>query len=572
MPMNHTTVLRTLLDAAGFTGRGVRRLHFASGVYRTTRKQSLIQSPVLSSPAPCNELVGSWNALLPPGAKLVMEARALVGRAWTPWYLLGSAVGRPDRRLELSSPGSQADEYGRVDKDTLILKSPAQAFQYRLKFTTPGRPATLLLAAVTVSDSRERPPQPPPWRPGPWIRELPVPGRSQMTAPAAYRRDICSPTSVSAVLVYWGARQGAVEFAQRARDRTTGEFGNWTCNMAAAGALGFTGFAARLDSLDDLAAEIAAGRPVVASVRFGPGELRGAPISKTRGHLMVVSGFTARGDVIVMDPAGPGARRTRRVYSRREFHRAWRVNKRGLAYLLCPLVKGCRLTVGVPAADLCRGRNSSGRVSQLLYGEKATALTAAGGWIRVSADEQAHLDRDGVWRGYPGWARAAEFSGALSPAAPAAAPALAGPARRRLILKTAESFLGLRYRWGGRSNIQGMDCSGLSNLAYRVAGLDLPRDAHDQYLRCRPVGRRGLKPADLVFLSAGRGSGRVTHVMIYAGRDELIESRQSAGKVLRCTFAERFGARLDALESGQFVADQTWSRPRRRRIFFGSCL
>jgi len=569
--MNHTSVLRTPLDAAKFTCRGVRRLPFASGAYRTTRKQSLIQSPVLSSPAPFNELVGSWNALLPPGAKLVMEARALVGRAWTPWYLLGSATGRPGRRLEFSSPDSQADKYGHVDKDTLILKSPAHAFQYRLKFTTPSRPATLLLAAATISDSRESPPQPPPWKPGPWVRNLQVTGRSQRTAPEAYQNDICSPTSVSAVLDYWGTRRAIVDMADRVRDRTTGDFGNWTFNMAAAGALGLEGFVARLESLDDLAAEVAAGRPVVVSVGFGPGELRGAPIKKTAGHLMVVTGFTAQGDVIVMDPAGRTARQTRRVYRRSEFHRAWRVNKRGLAYLLCPLVKGCRLTAGVPAADLRRGRGSPGRVSQLLYGEKATALAAAGGWIRVSADEQAHLDRDGVWRGYPGWARAAEFSGALAPAAPATAPALAGPARRRLILKTAESFLGLRYRWGGRSHIQGMDCSGLSNLAYRAAGLDLPRDAHDQHLRCRPVSRRGLKPADLVFLSAGPGSQRITHVMIYSGGEELIESRQTAGRVLRCTFADRFGIPLSGLESGQTVTDNTSARPRRRRIFFGSC-
>jgi len=629
--MNHTAVLRTPLEAAAFTSTGLVRLPFCAGLFRTARAGAVLESPVIEPPAAFDDLVGSWNADLPPEARIDMEVQVGSGRNWSSWYSLGTAVGRPGRRLVLASPGPQEDSYGSVAVDTLKLKSPALAFRYRLRFYVPGRPAVLRLAAVTVSDPAA-PAEPPPSRPGPWVRELKVRGRSQALEPEYYRHDICSPTALAAVLEFWGVRRDTQDVAERVRDRTTGDFGDWTFNVAAAAALGLEGFAARLESLDGLAAEIAAGRPVVASLTFGPGELPGAPLPQTRGHLVTVTGFTPEGDVIIMDPAGRTARETRRVYGRREFHRAWRVNKRGLAYLLGPPFRDRRLIVGVPVADLwssprTRRRWSladKGHISQLLYGETVTLREARGDWVRVEADEQTRLNR-GVWRGYPGWMRAETLTAALPPAPNAVvrsrqtllrtgkdsnllalsvgtrlerlsdarvrlldgglaeaspdalAPQGAAPDEecRPLILQTAELFLGTSYYWGGRSGIQprpsaGVDCSGLASLAYRVCGLDLPRDARDQKLRSRPVSRGELKPGDLVFLSAGPASRQATHVMIYTGGDGLIESRQTAGRVLRCTFAERFGVRLEGLESGQVVTDRTLSKPRPRRIFFGS--
>jgi cell wall-associated NlpC family hydrolase len=117
-----------------------------------------------------------------------------------------------------------------------------------------------------------------------------------------------------------------------------------------------------------------------------------------------------------------------------------------------------------------------------------------------------------------------------------------------------------------------VDCSGLACLAYRVCGLDLPHNANEQRLRSRAVSRRRLRPGDLVFMTAGAGSRRITHVLIYTGGDGLIEARWTAGRVLRCTFAERFGTPLARLESGRLVKDITFPRPRLRRIFFGSYL
>jgi len=633
--MNHTWILRTPLDAAAFTGEGAARLPFALGVFRTRRRRAAVISPAWEAPAPFDRVVGSWNADLPPEARLEMKIQVRAGRTWSAWYSLGTALGRPGRRLEMSSPGPQEDAFGAVAVDTLQLKAPAAALRYKLRLHAGGRPAVLHQAAVTVCGPGAAA-RPAAFRRGPWVRRLPVRGRSQMVEPKDCRNDICSPTSLAAVLEYWGLRRSSLDVAKRVRDRTTGDFGNWTFNMAAAGALGLDGHVAYLDSLDDLSGEIASGRPVIVSLAFGPGELPGSPIPKTRGHLVVVSGFTPDGDVSVMDPAGHTDRQTYRVYDRRGFHRAWRVNKRGLSYLLSPRVRGRPLTVGVPATDLWSSPRPTrrwslaapGRLSQLLYGERVTASAAAGDWIRIEADEQEHLDHGRVWRGYPGWVRSADLTAAAPPAPdavvrarrirlrcggrnrltlsvgtklcrldaaggfsrvrlldgktaqlPSAAlispSAMTGAARRSLILDTAELFLATRYCWGGRCATQpdpsaGVDCSGLACLAYRVCGLGLPRDAHDQRLRSRPVSRRRLKPGDLIFLTADARSRRTTHVMIYSGGDGFIESRQTAGRVLRCTFARRFAAHLQGIESGQLVTDLAWPQPRRRRIFFGT--
>jgi hypothetical protein len=357
-------------------------------------------------------------------------------------------------------------------------------------------------------------------------------------------------------------------------------------------------------------------------------------MQKTAGHLIVVSGFTPEGDVIVDDPAGRGRGDVRRVYGRAPFHKAWRVNKRGLAYLIGPDLPR-RLTVGVPVADLWtkpvrRAKvklDDDAHLSQLLYGETVAALEAKGDWVRVRAEEQdSHLPA-AAWQGYPGWMRAEDLIASEGPAANTVVrlrqalvhrgaeiltlsvgtrlarvsessgtatvrlldgslgeipsdelyvpPALPTAASRAEIIRTAELFLGTSYYWGGRSGVQpdpkiGVDCSGLVSLAYRLHGRDVPRDAHEQKLKARPIRGAELQSGDLVFLTDDETSDRVTHVMIFTGGDGLIESRKSSGRVLRTTFLERFGRAAANIESGDAVTDLSFPRPRRRRIFFGS--
>ena len=87
---------------------------------------------------------------------------------------------------------------------------------------------------------------------------------------------------------------------------------------------------------------------------------------------------------------------------------------------------------------------------------------------------------------------------------------------------TAERFIGVPYRWGGESTVDGFDCSGLTMVVYQLNGLDLPRTSAEQWRAGRPVDRDEMNRGDLVFF-ATRG-GRVSHVGIYLGGDTFLHA------------------------------------------------
>lgn len=146
--------------------------------------------------------------------------------------------------------------------------------------------------------------------------------------------------------------------------------------------------------------------------------------------------------------------------------------------------------------------------------------------------------------------------------------------RRQAVIRNAALFVGDPYYWGGRSPaggltpkgsdaaVTGIDCSGLVNLAYRSAGVDIPRDAHEQFLRAKSIS--ALQPADLVFLSERSNPKRIVHVMLYAGEGEIIEGPGTGLTVRRIALAQRLGRPLDEVSPGAVIEEQT--------VFFGSYL
>ncbi len=397
--------------------------------------------------------------------------------------------------------------------DTLKLKAKATAFRLRLRFKAGKKPVRLLQAAVAVSNG-DAPTAPPPFLGGAAVRDLGLPPRSQGEAQDKYKHDICSPTSLSMTLDFWGKKTELEPLAEEVRDKTSQLFGNWPANVAAAGDRGLPGHVARFESLHDLEREVAAGRPVIVSITAKEGDLPGAPYKKTNGHLLVVGGFTEKGDVIAYDPAGKPRDQVRRVYDRAAFHQVWRVRKRGLAYVLGPDLPR-RLTVGVPVADLWSKPakrekptlDDAAHLTQLLYGEPVTALEARDdGWVRVRAEEQDSFLPSEAWQGYPGWIRAEHLVSAPTPDGDVVvrtrqtllqrgddittlsvgtrlervsesngasfvrlldgslaeipsdalyvAPSSPTAASRAEIIRAAELFLGTSYYWGGRAGVQ----------------------------------------------------------------------------------------------------------------------
>jgi len=229
--------------------------------------------------------------------------------------------------------------------------------------------------------------------------------------------------------------------------------------------------------------------------------------------------------------------------------------------------------------DTTTRRGLVGRVAtQSLLGEHVTVVgTAQGGWLHVIAtDQRTSLDA----RGYPGWmpvgqatthrpaaasyvatvtartawlldstgARVLEVSFAtrlpvlrtsssydtvVTPTGIArriaATAVVVQPARIQALPKTvagviatARSLLGIPYLWGGRSGYA-LDCSGLTQLVYRLHGVTLPRDTGDQAKAGRAIAVGSRSPGDLLFF----GTSSMTHVALMSTATRMIESPSS---------------------------------------------
>ena len=126
--------------------------------------------------------------------------------------------------------------------------------------------------------------------------------------------------------------------------------------------------------------------------------------------------------------------------------------------------------------------------------------------------------------------------------APATSPARGGgPTRPRPVLPNlpaaggaatavaaAESQIGVPYVWGGESPGRGFDCSGLTQWAWRQAGVDLPRTAAAQYDAIAHVPLSDLQPGDLLFW----GFGGISHVGMYVGGGEIVNAPET-GELVR---------------------------------------
>jgi hypothetical protein len=106
------------------------------------------------------------------------------------------------------------------------------------------------------------------------------------------------------LLRFHGRDADVASVAHEVFDSAYNGTGNWSFNVAYAGARGLRGMVAYLRGIDHVAAFVEAGFPVAISIGWRPGQLPGAPLDASDGHLIVVRGIEPA-HVLVNDPAHP---------------------------------------------------------------------------------------------------------------------------------------------------------------------------------------------------------------------------------------------------------------------------
>lgn len=107
-------------------------------------------------------------------------------------------------------------------------------------------------------------------------------------------------------------------------------------------------------------------------------------------------------------------------------------------------------------------------------------------------------------------------------------------------IAAAKSYLGVPYVWGGES-YGGVDCSGLTMLAWAQAGVSLPHLSRAQYGYGTHVSINSMEAGDLIFWSSNGAQSGIYHVAMYLGDDQMIEA-PTFGMTVRVTAMRYSGA------------------------------
>ena len=288
---------------------------------------------------------------------------------WTPWYSLGiwtandGGVVKPHGRVartggcDANTPeitrhsiARQEDADARVATDTVVLRRglTAAALQLAVRLhRSPGVAESPSVHALFAATSGHPTPLSTLSRPTVFDLLIPLSQCSQMVYPDG-GEVWCSPTAVSMVLARWLSDTGSCEPRVRAAvagvyDHVYRGHGNWPFNTAYAfhagheAGLALEAYVMRLPSIAAAEAFLLAGIPLVISYGWRAGELTGAPVPTSNGHLVVLAGVDARGDPIIHDPAAPTNTTVRRTYRRAEIERLWLSHSAGTAYAIHPV-------------------------------------------------------------------------------------------------------------------------------------------------------------------------------------------------------------------------------------------
>jgi len=307
---------------------------------RNSNGEIVLLSPEIKTTGEWNQLIVSWNTAAPAGSYVKVEAEAEGPNFATSFYTMG-LWSPDDKSFPRASVSDQNDAMGTVDTDTLVLKHKATAVRIRLTLGgAAGALPSMKFLGLSFCNT-DVAPVPVESDHSAWGQNIPVVERSQQSY--AGGNGWCSPTSLSMVLAYWGARSGQPEWDLDAPEVAAGVFdhnfkkatGNWSFNTAFAGHLdGMRAYVTRFDDIAELEDWIKAGIPVIISARYDL--LQDGRAEDLNGHLTVCCGFTETGDLVINDPwTDLKVESVRHIYKRENVCRAW-ATSHNTVYLVYP--------------------------------------------------------------------------------------------------------------------------------------------------------------------------------------------------------------------------------------------
>ncbi|MEV6650403.1 NlpC/P60 family protein [Streptomyces sp. NPDC051219] len=142
---------------------------------------------------------------------------------------------------------------------------------------------------------------------------------------------------------------------------------------------------------------------------------------------------------------------------------------------------------------------------------------------RLTAEQRAAYEAQGSRGGSPG-SQAAASAGRSDRSAPRGSVQAPNP-RAAQAVSYAYGALGKPYVWGA-TGPSAFDCSGLTQAAWRAAGVSLPRTTYTQINAGQRISRSQLAPGDLVFFYSG-----ISHVGLYIGGGQMIHAPRPGAPV-----------------------------------------
>lgn len=114
-------------------------------------------------------------------------------------------------------------------------------------------------------------------------------------------------------------------------------------------------------------------------------------------------------------------------------------------------------------------------------------------------------------------------------------------------------FLGSPYQWGGKS-LMGIDCSGFTQIVFKMMGKRLPRDAWQQAEEGTLIDfLQSAHCGDLAFFD--NEEGKIVHVGILLDQHTIIHATESSGCVV-----------IDAIDNGGIISRNRKMRTHKLRL------